>query len=59
MTNIKLSECLAILKKIQVTTQELTEELDSPKNGNVILTKEQAEIIKRKFRDTRIDEILK
>ncbi|WP_026724789.1 hypothetical protein [Flavobacterium sasangense] len=53
------SEYLEILSNVKKVTDKLIVKLNEYGNGNTVLTEELASEIRKKFRDSKIDEILK
>jgi hypothetical protein len=53
------SEYLEILSNVKKVTENLIVKLNEYGNGNTVLTEELASEIRKKFRDSKIDEILK
>ena len=53
------SEYLEILSNVKKITDKLIVKLNEYGNGNTVLTEELASEIRKKLRDSKIDEILK
>lgn len=59
MKKLTVNEFVEILNNFKQTTDQLLTSYKSYGNGNNVLTEEQAADIKKKLRDSKIEEILK
>jgi len=58
MKKLTVNEYVEILNNFKETTEQLLTSFKSYGNGNNVLTEDQAAVIKKKLRDSKINEIL-